>query len=42
VSRRFIDTEMSILRMNCEQVLAADTSPLAEYSLLAGPVPSAS
>jgi alkylation response protein AidB-like acyl-CoA dehydrogenase len=41
VARRFIDTEMAVLRMNCEQVLAADASPLEEYQLLAGPVPSA-
>jgi hypothetical protein len=40
VARRFIETEMSLLRMNCEQVQAADTSPLEEYQLLAGPVPS--
>ena len=40
-SRRFIDTEMSLLRMNCEQVQAADASPLEEYQLLAGPVPPA-
>lgn len=42
VARRFIDTEMATLRMNCEQVIAADAAPLDEYQLLAGPVPSAS
>ena len=40
VARRFIDSEMSLLRMNCEQVQAGDQSPLQEYELLAGPVPS--
>ncbi len=40
VARRFIDTEMCTLRMNCERVLAADVAPLEEYQLLAGPVPS--
>ena len=40
VARRFIERELPVLRMNCEQILAGDTSPLDEYDLLAGPVPS--
>ena len=40
VARRFITRQMSVLRMNCEQILSGDTSPLDEYALLAGPVPS--
>ena len=40
VARRFIETQMSLLRANCEQVLAGDASPLEEYEILAGPVPS--
>jgi hypothetical protein len=40
VARRFIDAQMPILRANCEVVLAGDASPLAEYEILAGPVPS--
>jgi alkylation response protein AidB-like acyl-CoA dehydrogenase len=39
VARRFIETGMPVLRMNCEQVLSGDTAPLEEYDLLAGPVP---
>ena len=41
VARRFIAKEMPILRTNCELVLAGDMSPLAEYAVLAGPVPAA-
>ena len=41
VARRFIDRELPVLRMNCEQILAGDTSPMDEYALLAGPVPAA-
>ena len=41
VARRFIERELPVLRMNLEQVHAADTSPLDEYALLAGPVPAA-
>ena len=41
VARRFINREMPILRMNCEQVLSGDTSPMDEYAVLAGPVPVA-
>jgi hypothetical protein len=40
VARRFIETRMPLLRMNCEQVLAGDMTPLEEYELLAGPVPA--
>ena len=40
VARRFIETGLPELRMKCEQILARDTSPLDEYDLLAGPVPS--
>ena len=40
VVRRFIQTQMPVLRMNCEQILAGDTAPIEEYDLLAGPVPS--
>ena len=41
VARRFIERELSVLRMNCEQIHAADMAPMEEYALLAGPVPSA-
>jgi hypothetical protein len=40
VARRFIDREMPVLRMNCEQILSGDATPLNEYLLLAGPVPA--
>jgi alkylation response protein AidB-like acyl-CoA dehydrogenase len=40
VARRFIETEMARLRMNCELITGGDTAPLAEYDLLAGPVPA--
>jgi len=40
VARRFIESQMPILRMNCELVLSGDNTPLDEYELLAGPVPS--
>ncbi len=39
VARRFIEAQMPILRMNCQQVLSGDSTPLDEYELLAGPVP---
>jgi hypothetical protein len=39
VARRFIETQLPALRMNCEQILANDTTPMDEYELLAGPVP---
>ena len=40
VARRFIESQMPLLRANCELTGAGDTTPLAEYELLAGPVPS--
>jgi alkylation response protein AidB-like acyl-CoA dehydrogenase len=40
VARRFIHSRMPVLRMNCQQVLSGDTTPLEEYELLAGPVPT--
>jgi len=40
VARRFIDRELPVLRMKCEQIRSGDTSPLTEYQQLAGPVPS--
>ncbi|MGD8453180.1 MAG: acyl-CoA dehydrogenase family protein [Phycisphaerae bacterium] len=40
VARRFIDTELPRLRMNCALIAAGDTAPLEEYDLLAGPVPA--
>ncbi|MFH1746902.1 MAG: acyl-CoA dehydrogenase family protein [Planctomycetota bacterium] len=40
VARRFITTEMPKLRMDCELVMSGDLSPLAEYELIAGPVPT--
>ncbi|MEI8372598.1 MAG: acyl-CoA dehydrogenase family protein [Planctomycetota bacterium] len=40
VARRFIDREMSVLRMNLEQIHAGDMAVLAEYEVLAGPVPA--
>jgi alkylation response protein AidB-like acyl-CoA dehydrogenase len=40
VARRYIHAQMPLLRAHCEQILAGDASPLEEYELLAGPVPS--
>jgi alkylation response protein AidB-like acyl-CoA dehydrogenase len=40
VARRFIETEMPRLQMNCRLVMSADAAPLEEYELLAGAVPS--
>lgn len=40
VAGRFIRSGIPQLQMLCEQILARDTSPLDEYELLAGPVPS--
>jgi hypothetical protein len=39
VARRFIDTQMPNVRLNCELIAAGDRTPLEEYDLLAGPVP---
>jgi 3-(methylthio)propanoyl-CoA dehydrogenase len=41
VARRFISRELPVLRVNLEQVLTGDMTPMEEYSLLAGPVPAA-
>ncbi len=41
VARRFVETRLPQLAMNCEQVLSGDSTPLEEYDLLAGPVPAA-
>ncbi len=41
VARRFIDKQMPVLKMNCEQILARYTSALDEFELLAGPLPAA-
>jgi len=40
VARRFIQSQMPIQQMNCQRVLSGDNTPLDEYDLLAGPVPS--
>jgi alkylation response protein AidB-like acyl-CoA dehydrogenase len=40
VARRFINRELPVLRMKCEQICSGDTSPLADYQILAGPVPT--
>ncbi|MBN1855119.1 MAG: acyl-CoA dehydrogenase family protein [Pirellulales bacterium] len=40
VAKRFIQCQMPVLRMKCEQILSGDTSPLDEFGMLAGPVPS--
>jgi len=40
VARRFIESQMPVLRMNCEQALSGDSTAMDEYQLLAGPVPS--
>jgi hypothetical protein len=41
VAKRFIETRMPVLRTNCQRILTGDMTPLAEYELLAGPVPVA-
>jgi 3-(methylthio)propanoyl-CoA dehydrogenase len=41
VARRFIQSNLPLIRMNCDRILAHDTSPMDEYLLLAGPVPAA-
>lgn len=40
VARRFIDSRLPVLRMNCELVMSGDTAPVEEYEILAGPVPT--
>jgi hypothetical protein len=41
VARRFIESQLPVLQMNCQQIVAGDTSPMDEYELLAGPLPAA-
>ena len=41
VARRFIESGLPVLRLNCERILANDTSPVDYYEMIAGPVPSA-
>jgi hypothetical protein len=41
IARRYIDQGMTQLRMKCEQIMAADTSPLDQFETLAGRLPSA-
>ncbi len=38
VAHRFIESQLPVLRMNCDQVLSGDAAPLDEFELLAGPV----
>jgi len=40
IARRFIEREMPVLRMNLEHVHTGDMAVIAEYELLAGPVPA--
>ena len=40
VAKRFIETELPKIRLNCEMVQSGDKTPLDEYALLAGPVPA--
>ena len=40
VAKRFIDRELPFLRANLEQIHSGDMAALAEYELLAGPVPA--
>jgi alkylation response protein AidB-like acyl-CoA dehydrogenase len=40
VARRFIETELRKLRTNCELITSGDISAVAEYDILAGPVPA--
>jgi hypothetical protein len=41
VAKRFIERELPILRANLEQIHSGDMAAMAEYELLAGPVPVA-
>jgi len=41
IARRYIESNLAVLRMNCEQIKSGDTSPMDEYEVLAGPVPTA-
>jgi len=40
VARRFIRSQLPIIRMNCDHILSGDTAALDQYALLAGPVPA--
>jgi alkylation response protein AidB-like acyl-CoA dehydrogenase len=40
VARRFLETELPKARLNCEVIATGDRTPLAEYDVLAGPVPA--
>ncbi len=40
IARRFIATRLPQLRVDCELVCSGDVSPLEDFELLAGPVPS--
>ena len=40
VARRYIESESPRLHMLCQLINSGDTSPLDEYDVLAGPVPS--
>jgi 3-(methylthio)propanoyl-CoA dehydrogenase len=40
VARRFIESQLSVLAMNLQQVHQGDMSPLEDYELLAGPIPT--
>ena len=39
VARRFIETQLPVLRADLEMIQSGDTSAMDEYELLAGPVP---
>lgn len=41
VARRFIAQRIPEIKMNCEQILLGDMSPLDQYAELAGPLPAA-
>lgn len=41
VARRFIERELPIMHMNCDQIRSGDMAAMEEYALLAGPVPAA-
>jgi alkylation response protein AidB-like acyl-CoA dehydrogenase len=40
VAKRFIESQMLVVQMNCKQIRSGDTMPMDEYELLAGPVPA--
>ncbi len=40
VARYFIQRQMPLARVGCQQVLTGDSTPLEEYDVLAGPVPA--